>query len=128
MKRRSKAGGKPVKTRRRKTVTPKGRNAPKVVRSRGPSIAKLREQLDHRTRERDEALALQIANAEVINWRSCRADPSSPRQFMTGAPPSNFAATQHGQRVDPTNCWPRRRFEQGASLSHLVRTSDLPNG
>jgi two-component system NtrC family sensor kinase len=66
MKRRFSAGGQPVKTRRRKTVTPKRRNAPKAVPGRSPSIADLQEQLDHRTRERDEALEQQTATADVL--------------------------------------------------------------
>jgi GAF domain-containing protein/anti-sigma regulatory factor (Ser/Thr protein kinase) len=66
MRRRSRAGGEPVKTRRRKTVTLKRRNAPKALRSRGPSIAKLQEQLDRRTRELSEALEQQIATSDVL--------------------------------------------------------------
>jgi len=66
MRRRSRAGGDLPKTRRRKTVTLKRRNAPKAVRSRGLSIAKLQEQLDRRTRELSEALEQQIATSDVL--------------------------------------------------------------
>jgi len=66
MRRRSKASGEPAKTRRLKTVTLKRGNAPKAVHSRSPSIADLQEQLDRRTRERDEALEQQAATAEVL--------------------------------------------------------------
>jgi len=66
MRRRSRAGGKRVKTRRRKTVTPKRRNAPKAVLSRGLSIADLQEQLDHRTSELHESLQQQTATADVL--------------------------------------------------------------
>ena len=66
MRRHSKPGGQPVKTRRRKTAAPKRRNAPKSVRSRSPFIADLQGQLDRRTRERDEALEQQAATAEVL--------------------------------------------------------------
>ena len=66
MKRRSRAGGKPIKTRRGKTVRSKRGNAPKTERGRNPSIADLREQLDRRTRERDEALARQAATADIL--------------------------------------------------------------
>jgi hypothetical protein len=41
MKRRSGAGGEPVKTRRHKTATLKRRNAPKAVRNRSVSAASL---------------------------------------------------------------------------------------
>jgi signal transduction histidine kinase len=64
VKRRSQAGGQ-LKTRRLQTE-PKRRNAPKAVRSRGASTADLQEQLDCRTRERDEALEQQRATANVL--------------------------------------------------------------
>ena len=66
MKRRSRAGGKPVKTRPGKTVSSKRRNAPKAEHGRNPSIANLQEQLERRTRERDEALSQQTAMADVL--------------------------------------------------------------
>jgi signal transduction histidine kinase/putative methionine-R-sulfoxide reductase with GAF domain len=56
MRRRSRAGGEPVKTRRRKTVTLKRRNAPKAERGRGPSAASQETEVARLTRERDEAL------------------------------------------------------------------------
>ena len=66
MRRRSRAGGKPAKTRRRKAVTLKRSNAPKAVRRRSPSAVGLQEQLDRRTQELTEALAQQTATAEVL--------------------------------------------------------------
>jgi class 3 adenylate cyclase len=66
MKRRSKAGANPVKTRRRKRVTSNSHTARNAMRSRGPTIADLHEQLDFRTRERDEALEQQKAMSEVL--------------------------------------------------------------
>ena len=66
MRRRSSAGGEPVKARSRKTVTLKRGKASKPVRRRGPSSAKLQELLDRRTRERDEALEQQTATSEVL--------------------------------------------------------------
>jgi len=65
MRRRS-TSGKPVKARRRKAATLKRGNAPKAVRRRSPSIADLKEQLDRRTHERDEALEQQAATSEVL--------------------------------------------------------------
>ena len=70
MTRRSKAGGKAVKTRRDKTPTPKRRNAAKVVRGRGSSIADLQEQLDRRSRELQEAQQQQTATADVLKVMS----------------------------------------------------------
>ena len=66
MRRRSRAGGEPVKTRRRKTVTPKRRNAPKAVRGRGPSAASQETDVARLTRERDDALLRETANSEIL--------------------------------------------------------------
>jgi hypothetical protein len=66
MRRRSEAGGEPVKTRRRKTVTPKRGNAQRAMRRRSSSVAVLQEQLDRRTHELSEALDQQKATAEVL--------------------------------------------------------------
>ena len=54
--------GQPVKGRRRSTVRPKARKAPTAH----VSIADLQEQLERRTRERDEALEQQTATSEVL--------------------------------------------------------------
>ena len=66
MRRRSRAGGEPVKTRRRKTVTPKRRNAPKAGRNGSVSIAGQETVVARLTRERDEALLRETANAEIL--------------------------------------------------------------
>jgi GAF domain-containing protein len=64
MRRRSRAGGEPAKTRRRKTATLKRRNAPKAVRRLFASgheaeVARL-------TRERNEAVEQQTATSKVL--------------------------------------------------------------
>ena len=64
MRRRSRAGGEPVKTRRRKTETPKRRNAPKARRNRSVSIAGT--VVARLTYERDEALLRETANSEIL--------------------------------------------------------------
>jgi GAF domain-containing protein len=56
MRRRSRAGGEPVKTRRRKTVTLKRPNAPKAVRGRSASVIGQETEVARLTRERNEAL------------------------------------------------------------------------
>ena len=64
MRRRSKAGGQPAKSQRRKTPKPEHRNAPKAVRSRkstGPETA-----VAQLTRELNEAREQQIATADVL--------------------------------------------------------------
>ena len=70
MKRRSRAGGQPVKTRRRKTVTPKRRDAPKAVGRRGSSAVSLLKKVALLERERDEALEREKATAEVLRFIS----------------------------------------------------------
>ena len=72
MRRRSRAGGEPVKTRRRKTVTLKRRNAPKV-RGRGTpapdqdrEIARVIRERDQALEQLSEALEQQTATSEVL--------------------------------------------------------------
>jgi signal transduction histidine kinase len=55
-----------MKTRRRKTMKLKRRAGPAAGRGRASSATDLREQLDRRTRERDEALEREKGTAEVL--------------------------------------------------------------
>lgn len=66
MTRRSRAGGEPAKTRRRKMVTLKRRNGRKVARHRGSSAAAQETEVDRLTRELNEALEQQTATTEVL--------------------------------------------------------------
>jgi GAF domain-containing protein len=66
MRRRSSAVGQPVKARRRKSVTLKRRNAPKVTRNRGASIVGREKVVARLTHERDEALLRETANSEIL--------------------------------------------------------------
>jgi GAF domain-containing protein len=66
MKRRSRAGGEPVKMRRRKAMTLKRGIAPNPTSDRRLSAAGPQELLDHRTRELNEALRQQTATSEVL--------------------------------------------------------------
>jgi class 3 adenylate cyclase/putative methionine-R-sulfoxide reductase with GAF domain len=66
MRRRSRAGGKPPKSQRRKTAMLKHRNAPKATRHRGGSIAGKETVVARLTRERDEALLRETANSEIL--------------------------------------------------------------
>ena len=70
MRRRSKAGGDPVKTRRRKTVTPKRPNALRAVRRRGPSVANQETELARLTRELTEEQKQRTATSEVLRLLS----------------------------------------------------------
>jgi two-component system, NtrC family, sensor kinase len=67
MKRRSRAGGEPVKTRRRKRVTLKHRKAPKAARRRTATAGGLETEVARLTRELNEALERQRATAEVLS-------------------------------------------------------------
>ena len=64
MKRRSRAGGEPVKTRRRKTVTLKRLKAAKAVRR--SSASGQEAEIARLTRERNEAVEQQTATSEVL--------------------------------------------------------------
>ena len=66
MRRRPGTGGKHVKARRRKTLTLKRRNAPKVTRTRPSSVSGKDKKIALLTRERDEALEQQAATADVL--------------------------------------------------------------
>jgi GAF domain-containing protein len=66
MRRRSRAGGQPAKTRHRKPVTPKRTNAAKAVGRRGSSAVSLLKKVALLERERDEALLNQTATADVL--------------------------------------------------------------
>src|SRR6516165_4327177 len=66
MNRRSGVGGKPAKSRHRKTAMLKHRNAPKTKRNRGVSIASQKTVVARLTRERDEALLRETANFEIL--------------------------------------------------------------
>jgi hypothetical protein len=65
MKRRSRAGGERVKTRHRKTVTRKRRDAPKAERRR-PVASTHQTELARVIRERDEALEQQAAITDIL--------------------------------------------------------------
>ena len=66
MRRRSRAGGEPVKTRRRKTVTLKRRNATKSARGRSSSVAGRKPEVAQLIRQLDEAHQQQAATADVL--------------------------------------------------------------
>ena len=67
MKRRSGAGGKPAKARRRKTAALKRRSASKVARRRNSSAADQETKVARLSRELNEALERQRATAEVLS-------------------------------------------------------------
>ena len=66
MRRRSRAGGEPVKARRRKAAPLKRGSLPKDARRPGSAAAGLNKDVALLTRERDEALEQQTATAEIL--------------------------------------------------------------
>jgi len=67
MGRRSRAGGKSIKARRRKATTPSRPGAPKVGTRRKPSIPNANMEIALLKRERDEALEEQAAISEILH-------------------------------------------------------------
>src|SRR4029077_3936874 len=65
MKRRSRAGGKPVKARPRKALEPRGRSAPKALSHRGAAPARETE-VARLTRELNDSLKRETATADVL--------------------------------------------------------------
>ena len=92
MKRRSKAGGEPIKGRRRKTPEPKRRNAPKAVARSNSSPASEETEVARLTRELNEA-------------RSSRQRPRRCSRLSV-ALPGDLAASF---RYDPGECRPPLR-------------------
>ena len=66
MRRRSRAGGEPIKTRRRKAAPPKRRNGSKTVGRRSSSAAGSETKVARLTRELNEALEQRSATADVL--------------------------------------------------------------
>jgi hypothetical protein len=66
MKKRSKAGGEPIKGPRRKTPEPKHRNAPMATTASNASSAVEETEVTGHTRELNEALERQAATLEVL--------------------------------------------------------------
>src|ERR1700686_5125340 len=67
MRRRSRAGGEPVKARGRKAVKVKHRDRPKTVPRRSSSVAGQETEVARLTRELNESLERQAATADVLN-------------------------------------------------------------
>jgi two-component system, NtrC family, sensor kinase len=118
MARRSRGSGKQAKTRRRKTAALKRRNAPKVTRGRGGSIAGQETVVARLTRERDEALLREAANTEILHLISkLRGDLElvfrTILEHATRICNANFGTLF---RFDGENLYPVAQFNTPAAL------------
>ena len=116
MRRRSRAGGEPAKARRRKSVTLKHRNAPKVTRSRPSSMSGKDKKIALLTRERDEALEQQTATSEVL-----RVIASSPIEIQ---PVLDAIATTAARLLDVADAYIMR--VEGQLLRAVARHGSSP--
>ena len=121
MRRRSRAGGEPVKTRHRKTAARKRGNAPKAVRPESSSapgqeniVARLTRERDEALEQLSEALEQQTATSEVL-----RVIASS----RTDAQPAFEAMVARAARLCEADFSAVARFENG--LLHLVAMNNL---
>ena len=145
MRRRSRAGGEPVKTRRRKTAARKRGDAPKAVRRRNPSTAGQETKVPQLIRERDEALEQLSAASEVLKVISSSPGDLKPvfQAMLANAvricdakfgllfryDNQTFATVaQFGATPELAEFVRRRgafRPADGTPLDHLLRTKDV---
>ena len=152
MRRRSRAGGKPIKARRRKAATRGRPNAPKVGGRPKPSSKSSNTKIALLERERDDALEQQKATAEVLRvisaspgdlkpvfdailenaTRICEAkfgvlqlyeDGAFRMGAMHNAPPAFVEARQHEPVIRPALSSPLGRLIDTKTLAHIADLS-----
>ena len=117
MRRRSRAGGEPIKTRRRRAATPKRRNAPKAVRS--SSDATHETEIARIIRERDEALEQQTAISDIL--RVISNSPSDVQPVLDSV--AEHAARICEARIVDIAIVDNKVFRIAASFGQLGRLS-----
>ena len=115
MKRRSRAGGEPIKGRRRKTPGPKRRNAPEAVPRSNPPPSGNGTDVARLTRELNEALERQAATSEVLEVIS-----GSPRDLQ----PVFAAMLENAVRICDANFGNIYRWD-GEAL-HMLASHNTP--
>ena len=132
MRRRSRAGGEPIKTRRRRAATPKRRNAPKG--RRGPSTIKLQERLKMVTRELNETREREDATSEVLRVISRSSGELRPvfdaildnAVRICGAQKRNFVAAEGW--CTPSCCTPQGRTKPNRARAAQRQVNSGPRG
>jgi GAF domain-containing protein len=122
MKQRSRAGGQPDKQPRRKRSAPKHRNASKVARNRGASVAGQETVVARLTHERDEALLRETANSEILSLISRSPDDlelvfQTILEHATRICNANFGNLF---RFDGENFYPVAQFNTPAALLEAI--------
>jgi GAF domain-containing protein len=112
---RRRGGSVAMKARRKRKSRPNPRKRAPAGRARGSSAANFKEQLDQRTRERDEALEREKATAEVLRIISV-----SPGDLQ----PVFQAMLENGTRVCEAKFGVLFRYEGG--LFHSAASLDVP--
>ena len=128
MKRRSRAGGEPIKGPRRKTPEPKGRNAPKAVARSIPSPTNEETEVARLTRELSEARDQQTATSDVLQVISSLRANLTPCSRPFWRMPMRICEAKFGAlylKVDddafaPRRCTTRRAAYEEARCAGIV--------
>src|SRR6516164_7712573 len=122
MRRRSRAGGKPAKSQRRKTTMLKHRNAPKVMRNRGVSIAGQETVIARLNRELDEAMEEETAISEDLRLVSTSSSNLETVLQSVAEPTAHICQAQYDDIcLDETD-----ELRNAAGVGELKRTLVLP--
>src|SRR6516162_1751917 len=119
MRRRSRAGGEPAKTQRRKTAARKGPSAPKTVRRRSSADAVQETELARVIRERDEALEQQTAISDIL--RVIAISPGDVQPVLNSV--TQYAARICEAQIVDISIVDNQVFRTAAAFGELGRQS-----